>query len=126
MKLANVMRIVGILMLSVLTATAYAGGRYADPPLNLVEVQKAATQALEAAKQGNKEAALSAAELGRKLAITSFKEKSTMPMQIGSSRLKAVVASLEAGNVPETIAPLEEVVKVFYDEVEYYKKEGKI
>ncbi|AAU91593.1 hypothetical protein [Methylococcus capsulatus] len=112
--------------LGLATGVSFAGGRYADPPPNLVEVFNASKAALEAAKQSNKDLCLENAKKARKLAIDSYKEKSTMPMQLSSSRLKSVINSLEAGQVTEAVAPLEEVVKEVGDEVEYYKKEGKL
>lgn len=114
------------LFLGVTTSVSYAGGRYVDPPPNLVEVLNASKAALDAAKQSNKDLCLENAKKGRKLAIDSYKEKSTMPMQISSSRLKAAIASLEAGQMAEAIPPLEEVVKEVSEEIEYYKKEGKL
>ncbi|MDF9392574.1 MULTISPECIES: hypothetical protein [Methylococcus] len=112
--------------LGLVAGVSFAGGRYADPPPNLVEVLNASKAALEAAKQSNKELCMENAKKARKLAIDSYKEKSTMPMQMSSSRLKAVIGSLEAGQIAETVAPLEEVVKEVGAEVEYYKKEGKL
>ncbi|CAI8735063.1 hypothetical protein [Methylocaldum szegediense] len=115
------------LILSLSSGVSFAGGRYADPPPNLLEVQKATQSALDAAKQGNKDAALDSAKLARKLAVASYKEKSTMPMQNSSSRLKAVIAELEnGGQTTAAVNSLEEVVKLINEEVEYYKKEGKL
>lgn len=123
----SMMRIILALFLSLSAGVSIAGGRYADPPPNLVEVQKASQSALDAAKQGNKDAALDSAKQARKLAVASYKEKSTMPMQNSSSRLKAVIADLENGGQPTTaVTTLEEVVKLINDEVEYYKKEGNL
>lgn len=123
----SMMRVILSLFLSLIAGVSIAGGRYADPPPNLVEVQKAIQSALDAAKQGNKDAALDSAKQARKLAVASYKEKSTMPMQNSSSRLKAVIADLELGGQPTTaVTTLEEVVKLINEEVEYYRKEGKL
>ena len=126
MKTTVFTRVLGFLVACIVTNISFAGGRYADPPNGLVEVSKLSQQALDAAKQGNKDAALSAANEARKVAISSYKEKSTMPMQNGSSRLKAAVISLEGGNTAEAVAPLEETVKIMNEEIDFYKKEGKL
>ncbi|BBA32446.1 uncharacterized protein sS8_0480 [Methylocaldum marinum] len=127
MRGLSIIQIAFALLLSLSANIGVAGGRYADPPPNLVEVQKASQSALDAAKQGNKDSALDSAKQARKLAVASYKEKSTMPMQNSSSRLKAVISDLENGGEPTTaVATLEEVVKLINDEVEYYKKEGKL
>jgi hypothetical protein len=127
MRGISTIRIVLAMFLSISAGIGFAGGRYADPPPNLVEVQKASQSALDAAKLGNKDAALDSAKLARKLAVASYKEKSTMPMQNSSSRLKAVIADLEGGAQSTAAIPsLEEVVKLINDEVEYYRKEGKL
>lgn len=116
-----------VLFLSLIASVSFAGGRYADPPPNLVEVQKASQMALDAAKQGNQEATLENTKKARKLAVDSYKEKSTMPMQNSSSRLKTIIADLEGGKpCAESIPLLEEVVKLMNDEVDFYKKEGKL
>lgn len=114
------------ILLSLVCSTGFAGGRYADPPPNLVEVQKNAKQALDALTQGNKEAALAAAQLARKLAAESYKEKSTMPMQNSSSRLKKAIASIQEGKPDEAKSPLEETVKLMSEEIDFYTKEGKL
>ena len=126
MKTTITTPILGFLFASMVTTASFAGGRYADPPTGLVEVSKLTQQALDAAKQGNKDAALASANEARKVAVASYKEKSTMPMQNGSSRLKAAVASLEGGNTAEAVTPLEETVKIMNDEIDFYKKEGKL
>lgn len=126
MKQMFTMRLVLTLILGMAASMAIAGGRYADPPRNLVEVSKLTTQALEALNQGNKDNALTAAKEARKLAVESYKDKSTMPMQNGSSRLKAAVTALEGGNLEAAKTPLEETHKLMLDEIEYYKKEGKL
>jgi hypothetical protein len=115
-----------VLMLSAVANLGFGAGRYADPPDGLIEVTKFTEQALEAAKQGNKDAALDSAKQGRKIAYDSFKEKSTMPMQKASTGLKAAISSLDAGNTAEAIPPLEEVKAAMNKEIEYYKGEGKL
>lgn len=119
-------RILFASFLGLASGLSFAGGRYADPPPNLVEVLTTSKAALDAAKQSNKDLCLENAKKARKLAVDSYKEKSTMPMQLSSSRLKAAIGSLEAGQMAEAIPPLEEVVKEVGEEVEYYKKEGKL
>lgn len=119
-------RIFLFLILSGVASVGFSGGRYADPPVGLVEVAQFNDKALEAAKAGNKEAALENAKEARKIARDSFKEKSTMPMQKASTNLKAAIASLEAGNTGEAATTLAEVKTVLDKEIEYYKGEGKL
>ena len=114
------------LVLSGAANIGFSAGRYADPPDGLVEVAQFNEKALDAAKQGNKDAALENAKQGRKIAYDSFKEKSTMPMQKASTNLKAAIASLEAGNTGEAATTLAEVKTVLDKEIEYYKGEGKL
>lgn len=120
------MRAVLAVLLASLATVSFAGGRYADPPDGLVEVTQLTEKALDAAKAGNKEAALENAKQARKIARDSFKEKSTMPMQKAGITLKAALESLEAGNVAEAIPPLEECKTAMNAEIEYYKSEGKL
>lgn len=115
-----------VLLLNLVAGVAFAGGRYEDPPMNLVEVQKFSQQALDALKAGNKDAALDSAKQGRKLAVESYKEKSTMPMQVASGSLKSAIASLEGGNLPEATTEVEHALAKLNEEVDYYKKSGKI
>jgi hypothetical protein len=121
MKFTSLIRFFGILLLSLFTSISFAGGRYADPPPNLVEVHKASTEALQAAKAGNKDAALSAATQARKLCIDSYKTKSTMPMQGSSGRLKHAIAALEGDKTDEAVKPLEETVNLLQEELTFYK-----
>ena len=126
MKASIALRIWWVLVLGIITNVSIAGGRYADPPMNMAEVFKASQQALEAAKAGNKDSALESAKLGRKLSVESYKEKSTMPMQVASSNLKEAIALLEAGNTTEAIPKIQHVIEKFNEEIDYYKKEGKM
>ncbi len=126
MRDKSMVRILWVLFLSLIVGTAFAGGRYEDPPMNLVEVQKLSQQSLDALKSGNKDAALESAKQGRKLAVESYKEKSTMPMQVASGSLKGAIASLEAGNLPEATTQVEHALGKLNEEIDYYKKEGKI
>lgn len=103
-----------------------AGGRYEDPPMNLVEVFQASEKALDAAKQGNKDVALENTKVGRKLAIESFKEKSTMPMQVASGSLKGALLSIEDGKLDEAIPQIEHALAKLNEEITYYKGTGKI
>lgn len=126
MKASILFRMWWIMIFALVANVSFAGGRYADPPMNLAEVHKAAQTALEAAKAGNKDAAVEAANQGRKLAVASFKEKSTMPMQVASSYMKEALALLEAGNLNEAVPKLEHVIEKCGEEIDYYKKEGKM
>lgn len=115
----------GILILCAMTGTATAGGRYANPPINLLEVQAACSKGLEAAQKGDTAAALEQAKIGRKLALASYKEISTMPMEIGSTTMKKAIAALEANNLPEAVPEFEHCKTKMDEEYAYYKKEGK-
>jgi hypothetical protein len=119
------LRVFGTLSLALIAASASAGGRYANPPVNLLEVQAACTKGLEAAQKGDTAAALEQAKVGRKLALASYKEISTMPMEIGSSSMKKAIAALEAGNVAESVPEFQHCKTKLDEEYEYYKKEGK-
>ncbi|QSA97718.1 hypothetical protein [Methylococcus sp. EFPC2] len=121
-----VLRVLTLMALSAVFNAGFAGGRYEDPPANLVEVFKFSQQSAEAIKQGNQSAALDAAKQGRKLAVESYKEKSTMPMQVSSGSLKEAIAALEANNLPEAGSKVEHAIQKLNEEIEYYKKEGKI
>jgi hypothetical protein len=105
---------------------AFAGGRYTNPPVGLLEVQAACTQGLEAAQKGDKAAALEQAKKGRKIALDSYKEISTMPMEIGSSSMKKALAAIDADKLAEAIPEFEHCKKKMDDEVAYYKGEGKL
>lgn len=59
-------RILLALLLNLAGGLGFAGGRYADPPLNRVEVQKASQLALNEAMQGNKNATFENAKKARK------------------------------------------------------------
>jgi hypothetical protein len=126
MKASIVFRVLLIMIFGVMANVSFAGGRYADPPMNMAEVYKLSQTALEAAKAGNKDSALESAKQGRKLAVESYKEKSTMPMQVASSSLKEAVALLEAGNTGEAVPKIQHVIEKFQEEIDYYKKEGKM
>lgn len=118
-------RVFGILVINLIAGTAFAGGRYANPPANLLEVQAACTKGLDAAQKGDTAAALEQAKIGRKLALASYKEISTMPMEVGSSTMKKAIALLEAGNCPESVAEFQHCKTKMDEEYAYYKKEGK-
>jgi hypothetical protein len=126
MKFISPSRIRAFLLLTAFSGLGFAGGRYADPPPGLVEVHKTSTEALEAARANDKDAALAKANEARKLAIDSYKTKSTMPMQNSSSRLKAAVAAIQGGKVADAVGPLEETVNLLTEEISFYKKEGKL
>ena len=62
------------------------GGRFRNPPENLLEVHQACSKGLEAAQKGDAAGALENAKVGRKLALASYKEISTMPMELQKRR----------------------------------------
>ncbi|SMF97440.1 hypothetical protein SAMN02949497_0469 [Methylomagnum ishizawai] len=115
-----------VLLLGSIASVGFAGGRYANPPVGLVEVQQSCTKALEAAQKGDTAAALESAKAARKTAVASYKEISTMPMEVGSSTTKKAIAALEANNTAEAITELQHCKEKLDSEVDYYKKEGKL
>ncbi|MFM8331489.1 MAG: hypothetical protein ACKN9T_07355 [Candidatus Methylumidiphilus sp.] len=119
-------RVLCVLALSFFVNVSFAGGRYANPPKGLLETTEACTKGLEAAEKGDTAAALEQAKTGRKIALESYKELSTMPMEIGSSTMKKAIAALEAGNVAEAKENFAHCKKKMEDEIAYYKNEGKL
>lgn len=119
-------RVLCVLALSFVANAGFAGGRYANPPSGLVGTTEACTKGLEAIEKGDTAAALEFAKTGRKVALESYKELSTMPMEIGSSTMKKAIAALEAGNVAEAKENFEHCKKKMLDEIDYYTKEGKM
>jgi hypothetical protein len=119
-------RVLCVLALGLAVNVSYAGGRYANPPKGLVETTEACTKGLEAAEKGDTAAALEFAKAGRKVSLESYKELSTMPMEIGSMTTKKAIAALEAGNLAEAKENLAHCKKKLVDEIDYYTKEGKM
>ncbi|MDD5037315.1 MAG: hypothetical protein PHE55_21520 [Methylococcaceae bacterium] len=115
-----------VLSLSLLASMSFAGGRYANPPVGLLEVTDACTKGLDAAQKKDTAAALEQAKIGRKVALASYKELSTMPMEVGSSDMKKAIAALEAGKVDEAVPLFEHCKNKMQEEIAYYKKEGKL
>ncbi len=122
----NFFRIFVLSMLSVVSSLAMAGGRYANPPVGLVESHQLCSKALDAANAGDTAAALENARQARKVSLASYKELSTMPMEIASSSSKKAINSLEAGNVADAITELQHCKDKLTSEIEYYKSEGKL
>lgn len=126
MKNNHLALITGGLLLALTANVSFAGGRYTNPPDGLVETYDLCTKALEAAKKGDKDATLESTKQARKISITSYKEISTMPMEIASSSTKKALAALDAGDVAGAIPHLEHCTGKLADEIDYYKKEGKL
>lgn len=126
MKAVNAARAFGFVAMTVLASGAFAGGRYANPPAGLVESHTLCAQGLDAAHKGDSAAALESAKSARKISLASYKELSTMPMEIASSSMKKCITALEAGNVPEAISHFEHCKTKLDEEIAYYKKEGKL
>ena len=122
----NSFRVLCVVVFGLVTSLGYAGGRYANPPKNILEVTDACTKGLEAAQKKDVAAALEQAKIGRKMALESYKELSTMPMEIGSSDMKKAIAALEAGNLDEATPLFEHCKKKLDEEIVYYQGEGKI
>ncbi len=112
--------------LSIAANSSFAGGRYANPPAGLLEVTESCTKGLEAAQKGDNTTALEHAKNGRKVALASYKELSTMPMEIGSSSMKKAIAAIEGGKLADSIPEFEHCKKKMEEEIAYYKKEGKL
>ena len=119
-------RVLCLLALSFVVNVSFAGGRYANPPKGLLESADGCTKALEAAEKGDTAGALELAKSVRKVSLESYKELSTMPMEIASSTSKKAVAALEAGNLAEAKENLAHCKQKTLDEIAYYTKEGKI
>ena len=119
-------RVLSAIVLSFIASLGYAGGRYANPPKNIIEVTDACTKGLDAAQKKDIAAALEQAKIGRKLALESYKELSTMPMEIGSSDMKKAIAALEANNLEEATPLFQHCKTKLDEEVKYYQGEGKI
>jgi hypothetical protein len=122
----TVSQISAVLLLGSVVNVGFAGGRYTNPPVGLVETQTACTKGLEAAQKGDTAAALEQAKIGRKTALESYKEISTMPMEIGSSSMKKAIIALEEGKVAESVEFFKHCKEKMDSEIEYYKKEGKL
>ena len=118
--------ITGGLLLALAAGASHAGGRYTNPPDGLVETFDLCTKGLEAAKKGDKDAALQNAKQARKISLNSYKEISTMPMEIASSSMKKALAALDSGDVAASVPEFEHCVTKLTDEIDYYKKEGKL
>lgn len=119
-------RVLCVLALGLAVNVSYAGGRYANPPKGLLETGEACTKGLEALEKGDNAAALEFTKTARKISLESYKELSTMPMEIGSSASKKALAALDAGNAAEAKEHLAHCKQKITDEIEYYTKEGKI
>jgi len=122
----NFFRILSISILAGISTLSVAGGRYANPPVGMVESHQLCIKALDAAKAGDTATALDNAKQARKLSLASYKELSTMPMEIASSTSKKAIIALEAGNTAEAITELEHCKDKLTTEIEYYKSEGKL
>ena len=119
-------RVMCVMRLSIVSSISYAGGRYANPPKGIIEVADACGKGLDAAQKKDTAAALEQAKIGRKTALESYKELSTMPMEIGSSDMKKAIAALEAGNLDEATPLFAHCKQKLEEEIVYYQGEGKI
>jgi hypothetical protein len=126
MKSRSISLITAGIFCALMADTSMAGGRYANPPTGLVECFNLCSKGLEAAQKGEKDVALENAKQARKISLNSYKEISTMPMEIASSSMKKALASLDADKVAESVPDFEHCVKKLTEEINYYKKEGKL
>jgi hypothetical protein len=114
------------ILLTLTSGTVFAGGRYANPPVGLVESYDLCTKGLEAAQKGDKDAALENTKKARKISIESYKEISTMPMEIAAMSTKKALAAIDSGNLSGAVPELEHCVAKLKSEIDYYKSEGKL
>lgn len=119
-------RIFAIAILGTISTLSFAGGRYANPPVGMVESFQLCVKALDAAKAGDSATALESAKQARKISLASYKELSTMPMEIASSTSKKAINALEAGDVAGAITEMEHCKEKLTTEIDYYKSEGKL
>jgi len=122
----TVTRVITTLVLVSFAGIVTAGGRYANPPKGMVESHAACVKALDAAQKGEKEVALEQTKIARKISIESYKEISTMPMEVASSTTKRAIVAITADNMDDAIAELKHCKEKLDSEIDYYKKEGKL
>ena len=118
--------VVSTLALTLASGTGFAGGRYANPPAGMVETYDLCVKGLEAAQKGDKDAALENTKKARKISIESYKEISTMPMEIAAMSTKKALAAIDSWNVAGAVPELEHCVGKLKSEIDYYKSEGKL
>lgn len=115
-----------VCVLAGVATVSLAGGRYTNPPAGLKETFDFCTKGLEAAKASNKDVALENAKQARKISLDSYKEISTMPMEIASSSMKKALAAIKEDKLADAIPEFEHCTAKLQDEIDYYKKEGKM
>jgi hypothetical protein len=118
--------VLGTVALALASGAGLAGGRYANPPVGLVDTFDLCTKGLDAAQKGDKDAALDNAKKARKISLDSYKEISTMPMEIAAMSMKKALAAIDSGNVAGSIPEFEHCVGKLKTEIDFYKGEGKL
>ncbi len=118
--------VVSTFALTLASGISFAGGRLANPPVGMVETYDLCVKGLEAAKKGDKDAALENTKKARKISIESYKESSTMPMEIAAMSTKKALAAIDSDNLAGAVPELEHCVGKLTTEIEYYKGEGKL
>lgn len=118
--------VLGAVSLALASGSVFAGGRYANPPVGMVETYDLCTKGLEAAQKGDKDAALESAKKARKISLDSYKEISTMPMEIAAMSMKKALAAIDSGNLAGSVPEFEHCVGKLKTEIDYYKGEGKL
>lgn len=118
--------VVSTIALTLASGISFAGGRYANPPVGMVETYDLCVKGLEAAKKGDKDAALENTKKARKISIESYKEVSTMPMEVAAMSTKKALAAIDSDNLAGAVPELEHCVGKLTTEIEYYKGEGKL
>lgn len=126
MSKTNLLRTLSILFFLSISNISFAGGRYEDPPTGLVEVYGLSQQILQSLDAGDNAKALETIKQARKIALDSFKEKSSMPMQIASTGMKEARNAMEANDVAKARQEVQHAYEKLNTEIEYYKKEGKL
>jgi hypothetical protein len=126
MTLKVTVMVIGTITLAIASGTGFAGGRYANPPAGMVETYDLCVKGLDAAQKGDKDAALESTKKARKISIESYKEISTMPMEIAAMSTKKALAAIDSDNVAGAVPELEHCVAKLKSEIDYYKSEGKL
>jgi hypothetical protein len=109
-----------------MAGVSLAAGRSEEPPAGMLDAYKLAQQTMEALNAGDNAKAAELIKEGRKISLDSYKERSTMPMQIASTGFKDARSSLEANDGTKAKADIQHVIEKLTSEIDYYKQHGKI
>jgi hypothetical protein len=86
-----------------------------------LEVSNACNRGLDAAQKQDIAAALEQAKKWRKIALASYNELGTIPLEIGSSTIttKKAIAAMDAGNLEEAVSNFRHCKQKLDDEIAY-------